>query len=63
MCEVLAATNRDLKQEVAAGRFREDLLLSTQHYGNHIPPLKERPEDIPLLIDHFIQASQPGAET
>ena len=56
---VLAATNRDLKQEVAAGRFREDLYYRLNIMEIHIPPLKERPEDIPLLIDHFIRRHNP----
>jgi transcriptional regulator with PAS, ATPase and Fis domain len=56
---VLAATNRDLKQEVAAGRFREDLYYRLNIMEIHIPPLKERPEDIPLLIDFFIQRHNP----
>jgi len=56
---VLAATNRDLKQEVAAGRFREDLYYRLNIMEIHIPPLRERPEDIPLLIDYFIRRHNP----
>jgi len=56
---VLAATNRDLAQEVAAGRFREDLFYRLNVMEIHIPPLKDRPEDIPALIDYFIQRHNP----
>jgi len=56
---VLAATNRDLKQEVAAGRFREDLYYRLNIMEIHIPPLRQRPEDIPLLIDYFIRRHNP----
>ena len=56
---VLAATNRDLKTEVEAGRFREDLFYRLNVMEIYIPPLKERPEDIPLLIDYFIKRHNP----
>src|SRR4029434_9376850 len=51
---VLAATNRDLNKEIAAGRFREDLFYRLNVMEIHIPPLRERPEDILPLATHFI---------
>ncbi len=51
---VIAATNRELVEDVDAGRFRKDLYWRLNVVGIRIPSLRERPEDVPLLVDHFI---------
>lgn len=57
---VITATNRDLETEIAAGRFREDLYYRLNAVRIKIPPLRERPEDIPLLAQHFIDKYVPA---
>jgi PAS domain S-box-containing protein len=52
---VLAATNRDLQQEVQSGRFRSDFFYRLNVISIHLPPLRERREDIPLLSNHFLK--------
>lgn len=51
---VIAATNRDIKSEVEAGRFRSDLFYRLNQCLLHIPPLREQPEDVLLLVTRFI---------
>jgi len=52
---VLSATNADLATEVAEGRFRQDLLFRLKTVGIHVPPLRERPEDVPALAAEFLE--------
>jgi two-component system response regulator HydG len=61
---VVAATNVDLRERIAVGRFREDLYYRLNVVAINMPPLRERPEDVPLLAYHFLQkyAARAGSE-
>ena len=52
---VIAATHKDLKEEIKRGKFREDLFYRIHAFPIPLPPLSERTGDIPLLVDHFLK--------
>jgi two-component system response regulator AtoC len=55
---VLAATSRDIQKMVAEGKFREDLYYRLNVVTITLPPLRDRPDDIPILVDHFLKRSR-----
>jgi two-component system response regulator AtoC len=57
---VIAATNKPLEEDQKNGRFRDDLFYRLNVVSIPLPPLRERPEDIPILIDHFLTSRQMG---
>ena len=59
---VLAATNKDIDQAVKEGSFREDLYYRLSVIVLHMPPLRDRREDIPLLVDHFLKKFNPSSD-
>ncbi len=62
---IIASSNKDLKQEIRAGRFREDLYFRLNVIPIHVPPLRDRKEDIPLLVETFLEklsTSAPGGK-
>lgn len=58
---LIAATNKDIEKEIREKRFREDLYFRLNVIPIHVPPLRERKEDIPLLVDYFLKKFKPQA--
>jgi two-component system nitrogen regulation response regulator GlnG len=58
---ILSATHQDLQRQVAEGSFRHDLFFRLNVFQVHVPALRERPEDIPLLAEHFLRRFEPRA--
>jgi DNA-binding NtrC family response regulator len=56
---IVSATHRDLKKRIAEGAFREDLYYRLNAVNLHVPPLRERPSDLPLLVNHFLRRFAP----
>jgi DNA-binding NtrC family response regulator len=54
---ILSATNQDVEELVKIGRFRQDLYYRVNVFPIRVPPLRDRAEDIPLLVDHFVQTA------
>jgi DNA-binding NtrC family response regulator len=60
---VVSASHRDLRRRIAEGSFREDLFYRLNAVGLHIPPLRDRPGDLALLVNHFLRAYLPSGAT
>ena len=58
----IASTNQNLEQMVKEGSFREDLFYRLNVFSLHLPPLRERKEDVPLIVDHFLEKSSKPVE-
>jgi transcriptional regulator with GAF, ATPase, and Fis domain len=59
---VIAATNQNLEQAIARGEFRDDLYWRVNVVNIKLPPLRDRREDLPLLVDHFLDQSRAGTD-